>query len=226
MLQIHSLDRARLEQIIESSEVVEKDGHGIKVLRLQDGRYLKYFRRKRWFNRELLSPAAVRFARHARKLENLGIPTLSVESLHRILGEPHTVVVYRPMPGETLRTLLAQGRADAGLMHRVGVFLAWLHRDGVYFRSVHPGNIVIDGPRIGLIDVLDMKVRPWSLSRWGRRRNWPHFLRCAADRPHWRPELVDALLHGYRDAAGLPQREARHLVERVRGATILNGPRD
>jgi len=216
MVQIHPLSRAELDQIVARSEIVERDGHGIKVLRLEDGRYLKYFRRKRYFNRELLSPAAVRFARHVRKLESLRIPTMKVESLHRIIGEPNTVVVYQPMAGDTLRTLLAHGDVDQQLMYRIGVFLARLHRQGVYFRSVHPGNIVIDGIRIGLIDVLDMKVRPWSMSRWARRRNWPHFLRCPEDRPHWRSELIDALLHGYHDAADLPFREVRQVAERVR----------
>ncbi len=120
MVHIHPLSRAQLERVMERSEVVERDGHGIKVLRLSDGRYLKYFRRKRFFNRELLSPAAVRFARHARQLERLRIPTLTVESLHRIIGEPHTVAVYQPMPGDTLRALLARGELDAQLMYRVG----------------------------------------------------------------------------------------------------------
>lgn len=216
MVRIHPLSRTELESVVGRSQVVEQDNHGIKVLRLQDGRYLKYFRRKRFFNRELLSPAAVRFARHARRLEQLRIPTLRVESLHRVIGEPHTVAVYQPMPGSTLRDLLAGGGVDAQLMYRVGVFLARLHRQGVFFRSVHPGNIVIDGLRIGLIDVLDMKMRPWSMSRWARRRNWLHFLRCAQDRPHWRPELVDALLFGYRDAADLSLREVGEVAERIR----------
>ncbi|KYZ86592.1 MULTISPECIES: hypothetical protein [Alloalcanivorax] len=216
MIRIHPLRRQQLEDVISHSEVVERDGHGIKVLRLRDGRYLKYFRRKRFFNRELLSPAAVRFARHARQLAQLRIPTLEVESLHRIIGEPHTVAVYQPMPGLTLRQMLARGQVDTQLMYRVGVFIARLHRLGVFFRSVHPGNIVIDGLRIGLIDVLDMKVRPWSMSRWARRRNWLHFLRCEEDRPHLRDDLVEALLVGYRDAADLPSHEIGEVAERVR----------
>jgi len=125
-------------------------------------------------------------------------------------------VIYEPMPGDTLRALLARGQADESLMYRVGVFLARLHRQGVYFRSVHPGNIVIDGPRIGLIDVLDMKVRPWSMSRWARRRNWPHFLRCVEDRPYLTPELIGAVLQGYYDAADLPFDEVRQVAGQVR----------
>lgn len=217
MLRIYPLLRSELDGLVLQSHVIEKDGHGIKVVRLQDGRFLKYFRRKRFFNSELISPAAVRFARHARQLQRLQIPTLHVESLHRVIDESHTVAIYSPLPGETLRDLLIQKRVGAAQMYRVGVFMARLHREGVFFRSVHPGNIVIDGLSIGLIDVLDMKVRPWSMSRWSRRRNWLHFLRTPQDQARMAPELIDALLLGYRDAADLPQRELGQVAERVRG---------
>lgn len=216
-MDIHPLSRLQLEELALHAEVLEQDQHGIKVLRLADGRYLKYFRRKRFFNRELLSPAALRFARHARALDRLQIPTLKVESLHRITGEPNTVAIYRPLPGETLRDLLAHGQVDTQLMYRTGVFIARLHRQGIMFRSLHPGNIVVDGLRIGLIDLLDMRLRPWSLSRWARRRNWWHLLRRGEDRPHLTPALIDALLAGYRDAADLPAREVIQVAQRVRG---------
>ena len=108
-----------LADIVRESEVIERDPRGIKVLRLQDGRYLKYFRRKRFFSRDLMVPAAIRFARHARQLWQMGIPTLRVTALHRVVGQPHTVTVYEPLPGRTLRELLASGEADgADVSHR------------------------------------------------------------------------------------------------------------
>ena len=216
MTVFHPLSRAELAELVRRGDVIERDGHGVKVVRLPDGRFLKYFRRKRRWNRELMSPAALRFARHARQLQSLGIPTLSVDSLHRIVGEPHTVAIYRPLAGATLRDLLASNKVDIQLMYRVGVFIARLHRQGVYFRSAHPGNIVVEGLHIGLIDVLDMRFRPWSMSRWARRRNWVHLLRCQEDRPYLKPAYVDALLFGYRDAADLPAREVRGVADRVR----------
>lgn len=219
MLQIDSLDRSRLEAIVRESSIVEQDSYGVKVLLLKDGRYLKYFRRKRYFNSELLSPAAVRFARNARRLEKLGIPTLKVDSLHRISGEPHTVAIYRPLPGDTLRSFLTSDTATEELMYRVGVFLARLHRQGVYFRSVHPGNIIIDGMTIGLIDFLDMKIRPWSMLRWSRRRNWKHLFGRPEDKTFWKPELVDTLLRGYYDAADLPSREVGRIEMKISSLT-------
>lgn len=225
MMKIYPLSRQELEQLGSDARIIEQDGHGIKVLALPDGNFLKYFRRKRFLNRELLAPAAVRFTRNARRLQQLDVPTLQVRSLHRITGEPHTVAIYRPLPGETLRALLATGQVDRDLSYRIGVFMARLHRLGIFFRSVHPGNIIIDNNRAGLIDVLDMRFRPYSLLRWERRRNWLHFLRCEEDKPHWKPELVDELLAGYRDAADLPGVELATVATRVQSLLAATAKR-
>lgn len=215
-MKVSPISRVVLDQWVLEGTVVERDVHGVKVVRLPDGLFLKYFRRKRFFNRELLAPAAVRFARHAHQLNQADIPTLTVLRLHRVIGEPHTVAVYRPLPGTSLRQLLADGAVGPHQMYRIGVFLARLHRLGIYFRALHPGNIVVDNDRPGLIDVLDMRIRPWSLTRWERRRNWWHFLRCEEDRPYLKGELVDELLAGYRDAADVPAREFHREARVVR----------
>lgn len=213
MLSIRPLSRESLTRLIEKSTVIETDKNGPKVALLADGSYLKYFYRKRWLHRELLAPAAVQFSRNAHQLTQLEIPTLTVESLHRIIGEAHTVVIYEPLPGRTLRELLAANEADANLIYRLGIFLALVQRRGIYFRSIHPGNIIVNGMEFGLIDILDMRFRSWSLSRWARRRNWRHLFR---DPQEWskHPDLIEALINGYRHSADLPLSELGG-VERI-----------
>ena len=214
MTDIYPLTRYELAELVRAADVIERDPHGIKVVRLPDGRYLKYFRRKRLVSRDLLVPAAIRFARNARQLWQMGIPTLRVTALHRIVGEPHTVTLYEPLPGRTLRELLVSGEADAALLYRIGEFLAQLHRLGILFRSVHPGNIVVNAGGIGLIDVLDIRFSAFSLARWQRRRNWLHFLRYPQEW-HDNPELITTLLKGYRAIADLPGGELSTLAVRV-----------
>lgn len=213
-LNIQPLSRHDLAQILLNSRVIEQDKNGPKVAILTDGHFLKYFHRKRLLNRELIAPAAVKFARNAHMLRLLNIPTLTVKSLHRINGEPHTVVLYEPIAGQTLRELLATNLADVDLVYRLGAFLARVQRKGIYFRSIHPGNIIVDGETFGLIDILDMRFHPWSLSRWARRRNWRHLFRNPAE---WsqRPDLIQALLRGYADTADLPVRELRFLPQHL-----------
>ena len=217
-MKIYPLTRGELDRMTADGSVLERDSHGVKVVTLANGNFLKYFRRKRFFSRDLLSPAALRFAINVRRLEKLGIPVMRVLSLHRIAGEANTVVVYRPLAGESLRRLLVAGRVDPAMMHAVGRFIASLHQRGIYFRSLHPGNIVMSGSCPGLIDVLDMRARNRSLTRWERQRNWLHFLRCGEDRPYLCGELIDALLMGYHEAADLSDHQLDRVSSTVRGA--------
>lgn len=217
MFSIHPISRESLANLMIEANVIEADKYGPKVAILPDGTYLKYFRRKRFFNRELLAPAAVKFARNAYQLSKLGIPTLEVTSLHRIIGEPHTVVIYQPLPGKTLRELLVSNAADPNLMYRLGVFLARVQRRGIYFRSIHPGNIIVVGMEFGLIDILDMRFRSWSLSRWARRRNWRHLFRYPEEWSN-HPDLIEAVVSGYRHSADLSLRELGWIDRAVRAA--------
>jgi serine/threonine protein kinase len=203
-MHIHPLNEQEFARLTEGSKVIESDGNSPKVMRLADGRYLKYFRRKHLISRNLIVSAAVRFARHARRLARMRIPTLTVEGLHRIHGSADTIAVYQPLPGQSLRDLLCNGDASTALMHRVGGFIAQLHERGIYFRSLHPGNIIVDVGGFGLIDLLDMQFQSRPLSRWQRRRNWQHFLRTRVDWPFLSQPLIDAVLAGYRDASLLP----------------------
>lgn len=214
-MQIHPLSVLEFARLVEGAQLIEGNDHDLKVMRLADGSYLKYFRRKRLISRDLMVAAAVRFARHARRLVRMQIPTLTVLGLHRIGGSVDTVAVYRPLPGRSLRQLLAAGEVDAQLMNGVGAFIAQLHRRGIYFRSLHPGNIIIDGPVFGLIDLLDMRFKGRPLTRWEQRRNWLHFLRTSEDRRHLSCELIDALLIGYRDAAQLSAKQSQRIAEHV-----------
>lgn len=211
-MHIHPLNEQEFEQLTEGAEIIESDGHSLKVLRLQDGRYLKYFRRKHLISRDLMVAAAVRFARHARRLARMQIPTLTVQGLHRIRGSADTIAIYEPLPGEPLRALLSGAEASAALMYRVGGFIAHLHERGIYFRSLHPGNIIVGANGFGLIDLLDMRFKGRPLSRWKRRRNWLHFLRTRVDWPFLSPHLIDAVLAGYRDASRLPARDIQRIA--------------
>ena len=108
-MQIHPLSEAEFAQLTAGATVIEDDGRP-KVLRLPDGRFVKYFRRKHLISRDLIVAGAVRFARHARRLERMGIATLTVLGLHRLHGSTDTIAVYQPLEGRPLRSLLGSER--------------------------------------------------------------------------------------------------------------------
>jgi len=75
---------------------------------------------------------------------------------------------------------LAQKKFTAKNISSLAQFIAQLHEHGIYFRSLHPGNVVLqpDGT-FGLIDILDCSFRWFGrpLNRWQRERNFRHFFR-------------------------------------------------
>ncbi len=200
---MQTLDLAKYQSLREGATVLEADGHGDKVLRLQDGSILKLFRRKRLISSAALYPYARRFTDNIAALERRGIPCPQVKDIYRIPAIERDAVLYEPLPGITLRQAL--GAADAsveGLAEQLASFIARLHREGVYFRSLHLGNILLtDNDALGLIDVADMKCQRGPLNAWKRKRNFKHMLRYTKDQQLLDDRLgLDRLKRLYRQA--------------------------
>lgn len=194
------------------AEVIEADGHGEKVLRLPDGSYLKVFRRKRLLTSAVWAPYARRFADNAAALSRLGIAAPDVVRVYRFPIIRCDVVHYRPLPGDTLRQLIGSRRAGADTRALLGGFVASLHRLGVYFRSIHLGNVVLDeAGRFGLIDIADMKIHRHALSRWKRKRNFAHLMRYRMDQAWLLDDDGRAFIEGY-----VGQAEARYSAQDLR----------
>jgi tRNA A-37 threonylcarbamoyl transferase component Bud32 len=146
------------------AQVIEADGHGEKVLRLADGTFLKLFRRKRLVSSALLYPYAKRFADNIEALKSRGIACPSVIGVYRIAMLQRDLVHYAPLQGKTLRQI-DDPTERLALRARFGAFVAELHNKGIYFRSLHLGNVVLgENGVLGLIDIA-MSFMPNQLSR-------------------------------------------------------------
>jgi len=198
------LTPAQFAALLQDAVPIESDGHGLKVARLPDGDFVKLYRRKRLFSRALWSPPARRFADHAARLRALGFMTPDVVAWWRIAGKPLTAVRYRPLPGDTLRQRWPRlNDADrAQEVQQFGALLGRLHQRGVYFRSVHLGNVVrLPDGELGLIDLSDMRIGSRALCARLRQRNLRHILRYWEDAA-WLAHHRAAWLHGYEESAG------------------------
>ena len=179
---MQSLDHNAYLALREGAEVLEADRFGDKVLRLRDGNFLKLFRRKRLLTSAVLWPYAQRFENNAKALQQRGIPCPKVLSVYRITYIQRDAVYYEPLPGQTLRQLIVQPELAPVLREQLGQFVAHLHECGVYFRSLHLGNIVLTPEnQLGLIDIADMKCQRRPLSLQKRMRNFQHMLRYQQD---------------------------------------------
>lgn len=159
----------------EDAEVLEADPWGDKVLRLTDGTIFKMFRRKRLITSAALYPYAQRFANNAAALEKLGIPVPKVIAVVRIPAISRDAVHYQPLAGTTLREMARAGLTPDKKRELKGAFTRFvtgLHDKGVYFRSLHIGNVVCTPEgRLGLIDFSDLRIHPWPLGKYLRARN-------------------------------------------------------
>ncbi|WP_437881865.1 phosphotransferase [Pseudomonas sp. LRF_L74] len=199
------INAAQLQALLDGSTTIEADGLGLKVARLGDGSFLKLYRRKRLISSALWSPPARRFADNAAHLTRLGIAAPEILDL-LLIGELHlNGVRYQPLPGETLRnrwrTLEASVRERE--VEAFGRFLAGLHESGVYFRSLHLGNVLhLPDGRLGLIDLSDMRIDKGPLNRFKRSRNLKHILRYREDSGWLLDEHRTAWLRGYTAGSG------------------------
>lgn len=182
----------------QHAELIEADHCGEKVLKLSDGSFLKLFRRKRLISSEIYRPYAKRFALNAERLEHLKIPCPTIISTYSIASIERTAVHYWPLPGSTLRQEFQDidTEKSTALCSLLGTFIATLHDSGVYFRSLHLGNIVKEpGGALGLIDIADMQVLSGPIGSQKRKRNFQHLFRYHKDieklDPH-RERLINA----------------------------------
>lgn len=199
--------------LISNAEIIEEDGLGAKVLRLEDGSFLKLFRPRRWYTSGSFNPYSQRFARNSQQLTTLGFTTPRILDLYQY-ADGSTGVRYEPLPGRTLRQALAASpdlEAQGALVRQFGRYLGQLHERGVYFRSLHLGNVLLlDDGALGLIDLADMRLLPGALSLSLRQRNLRHMQRYEQDRGWLFETHVSQLLAGYAEVAGASA------VERIR----------
>ena len=180
MQKLQTMSETEYAGLRSGADVTAADHHGDKVLRLDDGTYLKLFRMKRLITSARVYPYWRRFVENAIKLNAMGIPTLSVINSYDLPHLKRTAVHYDPLPGSTLRDV---AEVDAELVAKLGRFLCEIHDKGVYLRSLHLGNVVLTPEDdLGLIDVADMKIRSRSLPGRLRVRNYYHMCRYEEDR--------------------------------------------
>jgi hypothetical protein len=167
----------QLQQWLEEGEIIEQDGRGPKVLRMPDARLLKIFRPRRrlWLAR--LQPQAQHFAENAARLTALGLRTPQIgECLWLDQRLAISACFYQPLPGQSLDRIFRQQRGDFdALLPELAAFISQLHRLGIYFRSLHLGNILrLPDGSFGLIDFLDVHFKRGALNAWQVRRNFQH----------------------------------------------------
>jgi serine/threonine protein kinase len=166
-----------LENWLTEGKVLEKDARGPKVLALVNGSFLKIFYTRRRPFLARLFPYAERFARNLAVLRDAGfhVPE-TIETFWLDKNTGLSGCLYQPLPGASIESIF---RADPNLIKQhlpeLATFIKSLHKKGIYFRSLHIGNIILlPNGSFGLIDVLDLQKKRSALGRSLVRRNFGH----------------------------------------------------
>lgn len=177
-----NLTQDAYQALVQNAKVLEADGHGVKVLLLGDGSYLKLFRRKHIISSDIFQPYYRRFVNNCERLAQLGIISPKVLSIYSIPHLKRVAVQYQGIEGSSMHSILNQEQIDESVVAELASFIKRLHEKGVYFRSLHPANIIrSSNGRFGLIDIADMRIFRHPLGRGLRKRNLKHYLRLPAD---------------------------------------------
>jgi serine/threonine protein kinase len=199
-VKLDSLTTTQLNQLLEHSQIIEKDAYGAKVAITGDGLFLKILRRKKsWKANEVAK--IKRFCANADELHKRQIPTLVPKQIIQIAEQHKAAVIYQPLDGTPLRKALAAMTDEQCVktIRQLAGFIHTLHQRGIYFRSLHADNILINGDdEFGLIDILDMQFSRKPLSIFKRTRNFSHLFRLNNLAP-WHGQII----RDYIEAAGL-----------------------
>ncbi|MDP3815989.1 toluene tolerance protein [Pseudomonas sp.] len=192
-----------LQNWLSQGEVLEKDSHGPKVVRVSDGKLLKIFRSRRLPLLARLRPEALRFSDRASRLQAMRIQTPHIcETCWIDRDKLISACLYEPLAGMPLDKLFRDSRAEFdALLPQLAAYIRLLHLQGIYFRSLHLGNILHtpDGG-FGLIDFLDIRFKGRPLGRLLIRRNLQH-LRNYLQRRKVQNFPWDELMRCYEEAS-------------------------
>lgn len=70
-------------------------------------------------------------------------------------------MLYQPLEGISARQLMLTQKLTQAHREALGQFIADLHDNGIYFRGLHWGNVILmPDNRFGLIDIAEMSIYP------------------------------------------------------------------
>lgn len=198
------MTQAELARLQASGKTLEQDERGIKVTLLPDGNMLKVFRLRGWFSSSLIYSNARSFCRNAQRLHERNIPTVNIIKLIHFKRSTNTAALYQPLAGKTLNTLVKNNQLTVHHCEALGIFIANLHEQGIHFKSLHFGNIVLSPQGdLGLIDIADMRIFPWALHTSTRLRGFKRLFRYQQDIKLLGMDNLAMMINAYVHAANI-----------------------
>jgi serine/threonine protein kinase len=206
------MSEEEFNQLTQGATELERDRHGVKVLMTPDKQIIKLIRVKRWFSLSVIFPYSLRFRRNANRLILKGITCVEVARVFYCHAIKRHGVIYPLLEGDSLEKIALREGISDDLFLRLAEYIALLHQKGIYFRSLHLGNVLLlSEGGFGLIDVADMRFSWFPLRVDQRRRNFRHLLRNKEHRKVFADFGFGRFLDIYSNAAGLDESKSSRI---------------
>lgn len=197
------LSHQALSELLNDSEIINRDGYGIKVIKLENGRYFKIFRVKKLLSSGIWQHYADRFTKNSIILKKLNIPSVQVLQVYSLPKDfikksyLTKAVEYNGIEGPNLREYIADCQLSLeqsqNLARELLQFVNKLHSLGVYFRAIHFGNLIYNSSfpdKFGLIDIDNMSIYSRPLSKRLQMRNYQHLMAYEQDKQWLQLNLI------------------------------------
>ena len=165
---MNTITQQELDALCLNGRAIDMQGGYPCVVLHPDGTITKIWAiKKRLISSNTLSSYSQRFVNNAAKLKKRAVTVPEILSHAAVKGTHIKIVTYRSLPGKSIRDLL-EDTPDQVNVHSLCQYIHTLHEKGIFFRSIHLGNIIqLPSGDYGLIDFTDVAyaARPLPLTR-------------------------------------------------------------
>ncbi|MEX2489378.1 MAG: hypothetical protein WD356_07610 [Pseudomonadales bacterium] len=192
------LTTTELAEYIDENEILYGRVGRPEVMLTPDGKIVKCFYPRKKLSTSTFLPQAKRFSINARKLRDRNIPAPIVDEVLYCKAIPVHLIVYSWMDGEDLRFLCSNGHIAC--LSDLPAFLAHLHKQGIYFRAIHLGNLLRQkDDTLAILDMSDLRTQPYRLGAFQRARNLAHLINRREDKAYFVSYGIDRFIKEYID---------------------------
>jgi hypothetical protein len=174
-------------------KVIEKNGDTI----------IKFFySNKKKLSSDKIKPRYQRFCENIQLLQKYGYAVPHLLKTQSCSDLKVHIVHYLKIEGREVRNTTQNG--DLTSIPGIAKLLADLHAKGIFFRSIHLGNLLqkADG-ELALIDIADVRFKSSPLSLSVRYRNLKHLFKHREDKQAWQAFGINNFMQIYFEAAKL-----------------------
>ncbi len=210
-MNITPITLAEFSLLIKTATVIHSKNGRDRIFELADGTILKLFYGKNNLNRA--KRRAKRFICNSQRLQKKDFESIIPISAYDCSEDNSIYIRYQKLPGTSLDALL---KNNTPLLEKTAHFIYSLHQHGIYFRDLHPGNILLWDEKFYLIDVQNVNFHWLKVPTRRQIKNITTFLFNRSFKSLFSKADHKVFINAYAQSAQLNPRQTSLLMEKFK----------